>query len=264
MNATSSIPPQRRVQWLHVVVFYALACAVSWLFFWWRDIHPESWAAWGAPGFLKNWSYMWGPGIAAIVCLIGFRRPHRSTITFRGTSASRSVLFYTVPILLLCIPGLNNKEGVNPHLFPLMAGVFGFIAILGEELGWRGFLQDALRPLHPAWRYVIIAVLWEAWHFTNRMHDTPPLQAAMRVAVFALVGIGLSAIIGQATDRSRSVVVAVTLHAWVDIAAEFGRPAVWVVAGASLLFWAWMLWKWPVPQPVVVLSEPPGSPPSSL
>jgi hypothetical protein len=60
----------------------------------------------------------------------------------------------------------------------------------------------------------------------------------------------LSAVIGEATDRSRSLTVAVTLHAWID--AQFEAPellgvAPWRVYAAfavALVFWAWMLWRW--------------------
>jgi len=55
---------------------------------------------------------------------------------------------------------------------------------------------------------------------------------------------------GEATDRSRALVVAVTLHSWID--ALFEAPAllgvapgrVYAVFAASLVFWGWMLWRW--------------------
>ncbi len=234
-----------RVRWAHVAVFYALACLISWPFFWWRDIHPESWAAWRVPGILKNWCIMWGPGIAAIVCLILFRRQHRRTITGLGSSAPRSLLFYFVPNLLLCIPGIPSPgESMNEHVYPVVIAVLGGVSILGEELGWRGFLQDAVRPLSPVERYALIGVMWELWHFTNRTHFGPLSGIFLRVGLFIVVGILLSALIGWATDRSRSVVVAVTLHGWIDTLFETSGPGVWIVTGVSLVFWAWMLWRW--------------------
>jgi len=60
----------------------------------------------------------------------------------------------------------------------------------------------------------------------------------------------LSAVIGEATDRSRALVVAVTLHGWIDALGEapelLGVPPVrvYTVFGVSLVFWAWMLWRW--------------------
>jgi len=63
--------------------------------------------------------------------------------------------------------------------------------------------------------------------------------------------IGLSALFGEAADRSRSLVVALTLHFWVDALFEVPRlvdgPSwpTYAVFGASLVFWAVALWKWP-------------------
>ncbi len=46
---------------------------------------------------------MWGPGIAALVTLFVFRSRHQRTITFFGTAAAKSLLFYLVPMLGLAI-----------------------------------------------------------------------------------------------------------------------------------------------------------------
>jgi len=40
---------------------------------------------------------MWGPGIAAMVCMLAFRRSHRRVITLGGSSWVRGVLFYFTP-----------------------------------------------------------------------------------------------------------------------------------------------------------------------
>lgn len=84
MPGTSG-PMQWKVNWIEIAAFYFLACALSWPFFWWRDIHPESWWTWQFPltnrnspltFILKNAILMWGPGVAALVCLQVFRKNH--------------------------------------------------------------------------------------------------------------------------------------------------------------------------------------------
>src|SRR5688572_18249467 len=97
-----------RVHWLSVCVYYVLACAISWPFFWWRDMNSEAWRDWQIPQFIKTWSYMWGPGIAALICFFLFRKTHKKTIRFFGTSLFRSVLFYLMPILGLAIVGVEG------------------------------------------------------------------------------------------------------------------------------------------------------------
>jgi hypothetical protein len=59
-----------------------------------------------------------------------------------------------------------------------------FVSILGEELRWRGFLQDALRPLPPVKRFVLIGVMWEFWHFTTRTTRVVSAKGRGNVADF--------------------------------------------------------------------------------
>lgn len=233
----------KKVNWLSVVVFYILACTISWPFFWWRDMNAAGWAQWTAPNFLKTWCYMWGPGIAAIICFLLFRKSHHKTISFFGSSVLKSIAFYVVPIIALAAVGVQG-QGMNPHLFPLIVGVLGFISILGEELGWRGFLQDALRPLPELWKYILIGIMWEFWHFTNRMGHGALVQIVIRVSIWIVALILVSFIMGRATERSKSVVIAVTLHAWIDILAEYNQAATYIVFGLAIPFWVYLLWKW--------------------
>ena len=206
-------------------------------------MNAAGWAQWTAPNFLKTWSYMWGPGIASIICLLLFRKSHHNTISFFGSSAQKSIAFYVVPIIALAMVGVQG-QGMNPHLFPFVFGLLGFVSILGEELGWRNFLQDALRPLPELWKYMLIGVMWELWHFTNRMGHGDLVQIVIRVSIWIAALVLLSFIMGRATDRSKSVIVAVTLHSWIDILAEFNQTATYVVFGLAIPFWVYLLWQW--------------------
>jgi membrane protease YdiL (CAAX protease family) len=243
----------RRIDWVSVVLFYLVACAVSRPFFWWRDMHPKSWHTWRFPGALKTSCYMWGPGLAALVVfgLRPLRQPR--AITFFGTSLRWSLAFYLIPLFALGIV-YAPFAGIRAGVVGLLA-VVGFFNILGEELGWRGFLQDALRPLPRGWRYLTIGILWEFWHFTNRFHG-PDLGTIVRgLALSYPAVIALAVIIGEAADRSRSLVVAVTLHFWIDALFELPRlvdgPAwpTYLVFGLSILFWCAMLRMWPSAPP---------------
>ena len=236
-----------RVDWRSVAVFFVLACAWSWPFFWWRDMQPESWMAWRFPMPLKNTLLMWGPGIAALVCFRLFARTHRRTATFAGGQRLRALAFYFVPMLALAAAGLQMPEagGARVHALVLLIAVVGLVNILGEELGWRGFLQDALRPLPRASRYALIGLMWVAWHFTNVFAHREGAELATYLAWYVPMTIALAAIIGEATDRSRAVLVAVTLHSWLNLAWEFPGAGTWIVLGLSFPFWAWLLATWP-------------------
>lgn len=241
MTDTTSKP---KVKWLHVFVYYVIACAISWPFFWWRDINH--WEGFQGPGFLKIASIMWGPGIAGLVCMLLFRKTHLRTVSLLGTDKIKSLIFWFAPLLLLAALGVNDENGNYSHTFPLMISVFAVFTVLGEEVGWRGFLQDAVRPIKPIWRYVLIGLMWEAWHFTNRTHDKTFIQAAAAVAIFSLVTIVLSWLIGMAVERSKSILVATAIHGWVNLLFEAPGITTYISAGFAVVLWLFLLKKWPV------------------
>ena len=77
------------------------------------------------------------------------------------------------PLLCHTICPASVVSSAPTRLFPRasFAPAFPmFISILGEELGWRGFLQDALRPLAPTQEVCsdrrAVGVL--AFHHTHR------------------------------------------------------------------------------------------------
>ena len=172
----------QKTNWVSVITFYLIACLISWPFFWWRDMESESWAAWNVPGFVKTGSYMWGPGIAAIICFFIFRKTHKRHGYFFWNICFQKPLILVVPIIALSVFSLSGAEAIS---LPLI----GFIIILGEELGWRGYLQDALRAIPPIKRAIIIGIMWELWHFTNRM------SAGLQASTFIRVGIFIVALL---------------------------------------------------------------------
>ena len=229
-----------KTNWFSVITFYIITCLVSWPFYWWRDIESESWALWNVPGFVKTASYMWGPGIAAIICFFLFRKTHIRTISFFGTSVIKSLLFWFIPIIALSISSLNGAEA-------LAIPFIGFLIILGEELGWRGFLQDALRNISPIKRAIIIGVMWELWHFTNRMSAGLQVSTFLRVGIFIVALIIISFLLHKLTDKTKSLVIAVTVHSWINILFEYSSTSTYLVFGLSLPFWAYLVWTWEKP-----------------
>jgi uncharacterized protein len=245
MKITSTSPENRVVHWKSVAVYYALACLISWPFFAWRDLFPASWASTAVPGAVRNLLLMWGPGIAALICFYIFRKNHTRTITFTGTSLWRSLVFYLAPFAIWLILILINPEDGSIKATELLSIMpFGFMMILGEELGWRGFLQDALNPLKPWKRWALLAVMWELWHFTRGLMEGEWFQIVLRKSMmFALVLI-MTIVIGKITERNKSLLVAVALHSWVNIQFEFAQFNTHLAGLLSLILWAILLWKW--------------------
>lgn len=88
--------------------------------------------------------------------------------------------------------------------------------ILGEELGWCGYLQDTL-------------------------HNITPLQILIRLSISYSVVILLAIIIGYATERTKSLWVAIALHATVDFVA-LEQPPHWpFITACTLIGWVLLL-----------------------
>jgi hypothetical protein len=235
-----------KVNWKAILVYYLIACAISWPFFWWKDVLGASWASSSVPEWVRAMGLMWGPGIAALVCFAIFRKTHQRTITFWGTSKLRSASFYVVPMLLLALvhpPSTRLLFGAvaDPeatHLTPLLfiwVMLLSFCWALGEELGWRGFLQDALRPIPFFSRFVLLGVLWAFWHFTNYTTNRSFRVVVITLAVSYLAIIVVRFPIGMAVERSRSLCVAVAIHAWVDLAIHLRTERTFTVFAVSIL-----------------------------
>jgi uncharacterized protein len=199
---------------------------------------------------------MWGPGIAALLCFAFFRKTHTRTITFWGSSKIRSICFYLVPMALLAFahpPSGRLLFGAvgNPaatHLTPTLftsVVLLSFCWALGEELGWRGFLQDAVRPMRFAPRFAFIGFLWAFWHFTNYTTNKPLIVVVITLAIFFPATILLAFIIGIAVERGHSLCVAVTIHALLGLALRLPTDRTWIVFGIAVIFWAFLLWSWP-------------------
>ena len=238
-----------RVPWRAVATFFLLACLWSWPLFWLRDMAPGMWKALPLPYPLRITAIMWGPGLAALLCWRLFRPqvPRRSGIF--GKNWRRALAFYAVPMLALAAIGVEMPHPTEPrrvHALFLLIAVLGFVNCLGEELGWRGFLQDALQPLQQVPRYVLIGLMWAGWHFTNLFAPRPdPVDLLRYLAWYLPMTCVLSFLLGQGVERSRAIAVAVTLHAWVNLTWELESPVTWAVLALSLPFWGWLLWTWP-------------------
>lgn len=224
-----------------ICVFFILACSISWPFLWWRDMHSQSWRDWELPMIVKNWTYMWGPGISGIICYLLFKKKIERRISFFGSSVQKSILFYALPMIALLLVGVRGFEGFK---LSFLFAFLGFFSILGEEIGWRGFLQDSLRQMTPFKKYIIIGLLWEVWHFTTRTTSGTTLGILFKILVFSIVTILLAFLLGKAVEKTQSIIVPATLHMWITFQFEFGSTTTLIIFCISLPFWIYMIFTW--------------------
>ena len=211
--------------------FYVLACGLSY------SLHSLPNPTQGILPRHIIFTYGLGPIGAALITRFLFRDVSK-TITWAGTKPLRTTLFVGTPLLLGMAFGVTNKAGQNEHVYGLLMALSGILYGFVEEAGWRGFLQDSLRPLPTVWRVILIGTMWLIWHFTF----LPDLSA---VAGPRTPFLGVYAVIllaswgfGDAAERTKSVMVVACLHEAFNLT---GSP---VALGLTLVVWTLLLIFW--------------------
>ena len=81
-----------------------------------------------------------------------------------------------------------------------------------EEYGWRGYLQEELKPLKSWKKYLIIGFLWYLWHLTFLT------KASIRDNLFFLaMMVFRSGGIGQVAESTKSIVACACFHLIIQI-----------------------------------------------
>jgi uncharacterized protein len=138
-----------------------------------------------------------GPGLAALVMIMVFRRDDlKLTVAFKGVPLWKYLAAAGIPIGISMILFLIYGRFVNsvsiplvdaPSLVIMLGGML--LGAFGEELGWRGYLQNLLGArLNGLMAFLIVGVLWGLWHVGN--YSNGPAY----VLFFVLSTIGYSAV----------------------------------------------------------------------
>ena len=104
--------------------------------------------------------------IAGLLGLFLLKKQRKVGVSFFGTSTFKSLLMASIPTVLLIVIGVQNKYGINSHLFGLIATFGSFIYCIMEEYGWRGYLQEEFQFLKPLAKFLLIGFIWYAWHLS--------------------------------------------------------------------------------------------------
>ena len=95
----------------------------------------------------------------------------------------------------------------------LIAPLINALPILGEEFGWRGYLQPKLLPLGERKMYLLVGIIWAAWHWPviwmGFNYPGYPLVGSLAMIWFTFV---VGTFFGWATLRAKSVWPAVIGH----------------------------------------------------
>jgi membrane protease YdiL (CAAX protease family) len=127
---------------------------------------------------------------------------------------------------------------IHPFWLALIAGsiaglTINGVAALGEEIGWRGFLQDEWRDLG-FWRSSwLIGLVWGLWHAPFILYGyNYPGHPVAGVFMMTLWTVLLGPLIGFARLKSGSVFAAAIMHGAINGTA--GAPLLVLSGGNSL------------------------------
>lgn len=117
----------------------------------------------------------WGPGIAALLMLVLFRKDgHKITFFSKGMPLQKYLFAALIPfgvglVIFLITLALSIEPSGNTPIyssFPLL--IFWMpLGALGEELGWRGYLHKKLATrtrLRGLWSSLLVGLLWMPIH----------------------------------------------------------------------------------------------------
>ena len=113
------------------------------------------------------------PAIAVLILFLIYKDlPARINLSFDKLVLSKSLIAFILPIMLFAMSyfigkqiGLSVKITENiSRLIPLM--ILGmFIGAVGEEIGWRSFLQPILEKKNSVLlASIIVGIIWGLWH----------------------------------------------------------------------------------------------------
>jgi membrane protease YdiL (CAAX protease family) len=259
--------PTVRTNSAALTLFVVLVLGLSWLRFLPRIVERATGAALppaivdGVLPILGSFAPLWAALLVSVRRLNGegVRSLLRQILRWR-IGLDWYALAFAGPILLFGVAlGIARLAGSSlPRFGPeelLGAGaifVAALIFAVGEEYGWRGYLQPALQarwpPLSAA---LVVGAVWAAWHAPLFL-DPAAVQSGIPPLAFLALDIGASVLLAWAYNSTAgSLVIVVLAHAATNVslgAITLNLPdshsigtyiiasaaAVWTVAGVLL------------------------------
>jgi uncharacterized protein len=237
-----------KVNWIRVLIYVVIATTISsafrfQLFDWYKEL--------ALPYGLTGIKYLLegvGPLIGAILMYLLFKK--KSCITAFGSSIKKSLIMVSVPIILFSIFGAQNDQNLNTHYYGFIIGITIMLYGIFEEFGWRGYLQDELKDVKPFSKYLIIGILWYAWHLTFISQETTLLNELkfLGILIFASWGIG------QIAEKTNSVFTSACFHIIGNIlsfspllSTAFNNNTRYLIFGISVIIWIFVVNTWRKP-----------------
>lgn len=163
----------------------------------------------------------WAPGIAGLLMLWFFRGDDHGMVWLSERKhQSRLILAVLAPVLvavlsnelLSLLPGISKGEGG----VSLLAILWAPLGALGEEIGWRGYLQQRLKGHMPGiFVALLVGLLWAPMHvhfFRNGLQF---------FAYFTLLIVSYSIFLFAVSSDKFSILLAFLFHLTINYASMF-------------------------------------------
>ncbi|NIJ08378.1 hypothetical protein FHS31_001995 [Sphingomonas vulcanisoli] len=224
--------------WLAIAIFFVIACAWSWAAARWGAVRLPGGKA--APIIDGTVLIGFGPVMGALIADVLRPMQRAGRAGFLGKSRLWALVALAAPPACLAATGIGVFH-VNPHLDAFTIGLSMIVYCIGEELGWREWLYNALGGI-ALWRGALVTwLLCFAWHWTFLW---PSLIVPSAAAIFAGVLLVGSFALAAATRRTRSSAIAA---GWHTAAKALGSPAQ-IPMIILLLLATWLAGDWGVPR----------------
>ena len=167
-----------------------------------------------------------GPTIGALVAFRLFRI--KPVMTLKGDFKNFFVplaIYWLLPVILIETTAYFSTS-TSPRIAVITILVYG----LFEEIGWRGFLQQALVSLPKFTRITLVTVLWFAWHLNFEM--------SMSNLTFLLILLAGSWALGFIADKTNSLLAVSAIHSLNNF---FADSNVYKIGVLSFLLIIWVL-----------------------
>jgi uncharacterized protein len=198
-----------KINWKYVLGFYGLAVILAYPFnaFLTKEIHQKL-----TEGTIFYKSYFLPAGLATLfvgLLALRFDKTVIKEVTFLGPGRIKNIIISLVPMVVFTISGLQNDINLNPNLFGFIISLTFLIYAFTEEIFWRGYLINALRPLGRLKNYVLLGLLWWIWHIPFGNNIEP-------IGLFIMI-VGGSLLIAKFVEATKSFLTTAGIHSIMNI-----------------------------------------------
>lgn len=177
---------------------------------------------------------MWAPTLAVLFSGKDARRSILDSISKRGLKyfPIAFVIGFSPYFVIQVFLYFSDMGSVDPEkeismipivllINPLATGLFG---ALGEEIGWRGFLQ---KKLEEKWGVIraslILGIVWAFWHIPANLagHNGAENPILNTFIIFPITVIGMTFAFSWLRNKSESIWPCVYLHGVINTVSNF-------------------------------------------